>query len=637
MQKTVLIVIFLFLCLHAGSYQSALGSDDALAKKADTLLILDDLEKARILAFQKTDSAISKAIEHVNNAYDLSLDLDFVYGKVLANMIYAIIFYEKDDFFNAQLFLNKVNEEYTEKSNQMTSKYKSKAEHIVANAHNLSGIIFMEMNVFDKAIDSYQKAFEYFKKENDSIGLFNYYNNFGSIQLNHKDYDNAKKSFKNALEYADAHQKGLASTYNNLSLCYKHQKDTLTAITLIKKAIDERIKRKDYNELSDNYSNLGDIYFEKNNSSKALEYYLLALETAKTANNKYSISSSLLNLAAFYGKAGNYSNAIKYANDALITNPAYGYHADKILAYKILEEAYDSLGAFRDAYKYSKLVNRFTDTLNQRTAERKLKEIEFKQRFSAYENEAKLRELKLQLTNRNLLIAIAGLAILLLILYVYFRLRAKKNRIRFEQELLRLQMNPHFISNALTAVQSYIYTGNKTEAAKYLADFSEMMRLILLYSRQNHIELSKEVKLLTHYLELHKIHADKEFDYDIYIDEKIDLENTLIPPMLAQPFIENAIVHGISKLSGKGKILVSLIHEKGNIKYEITDNGVGFNNEDNNKSEKSMSISITKKRLRIINRFNKNKILLSIQDMKEVSPDETGTIVRFSIPLKHKK
>jgi sensor histidine kinase YesM len=145
------------------------------------------------------------------------------------------------------------------------------------------------------------------------------------------------------------------------------------------------------------------------------------------------------------------------------------------------------------------------------------------------------------------------------------------------------------------------------------------------------------VKLLTNYLELQKLRFESKFDFDIIVDEKIDKENIHIPPMLAQPFIENAIEHGVFYKKGKGRVDVKLYFENNKLIYEIEDDGVGMEEAMKLKNKlkssyESLATIITKERMTTLNEQSENNI--EIIDKKNISPNHSGVKVKFIVPYK---
>lgn len=199
---------------------------------------------------------------------------------------------------------------------------------------------------------------------------------------------------------------------------------------------------------------------------------------------------------------------------------------------------------------------------------------------------------------------------------------------------LRTQMNPHFIFNALNSVNNFIAKSDERSANRFLSDFSVLMRSVLENSEEDFIPLSKELELLELYIKLEHSRFMDKFDYQINIGEKIDIEAYQIPPMLLQPYIENAIWHGLRYKEEKGYLKVE-INEVGKDILEITiaDNGVGRKNSaalktENQKKQKSKGMGNIKKRIQILNDMYKNKVDVTVTDLLE---DQTGTKVTLKL------
>lgn len=230
-----------------------------------------------------------------------------------------------------------------------------------------------------------------------------------------------------------------------------------------------------------------------------------------------------------------------------------------------------------------------------------------------------------------------------------FRLRIKrlqeKNQIALEIEnlknsALKAQMNPHFVFNCLNSLQSLINRNEKEKANMYLVHFSKLIRGFLNGSVENSISLENEIKLLENYLELEQLRFQSQFEYQIKVEDKIDQFDTHIPPMLIQPFVENAIIHGISnKNNGElGKINIEFKDEKEMVLVNVIDNGVGLKKTTNlNKNTKSnlhnsVGIVLTKRRLDLINQ--KAGDWFSIKEIHNNTGNTTGTKVSINIMKK---
>ncbi|MEN9304537.1 MAG: hypothetical protein RL264_2966 [Bacteroidota bacterium] len=217
------------------------------------------------------------------------------------------------------------------------------------------------------------------------------------------------------------------------------------------------------------------------------------------------------------------------------------------------------------------------------------------------------------------------------------KLQMERDVLELEQKALRLQMNPHFMFNALTSIQSKIGTGNEKEARFLLAKFSGLMRKILDHSRKSLIPLEEEVKLLESYLFVEQFLNDNSFDYVVLTDEVNEPDFIEIPPMLLQPFVENAVKHGfrqLDKMGRRGKLTVRFIEANKELIVEICDNGIGrkaaaeFSTATNNEKHVSVAMDVTRSRLEKMKAGNR----LEIIDLYE-NGDAKGTKVVVRIPL----
>jgi sensor histidine kinase YesM len=219
------------------------------------------------------------------------------------------------------------------------------------------------------------------------------------------------------------------------------------------------------------------------------------------------------------------------------------------------------------------------------------------------------------------------------------QLESEKKQSELEMQALRAQMNPHFIFNCLSSINRFILKNEGKTASNYLTRFSRLMRMVLMNSQKSLISLDDELQMLEIYLEMERLRFKDSFDYAITFLNVVDSDNIFIPPLLLQPFCENAIWHGLMHKEGQGRLDVELsMHD--NILYcAITDNGVGREKaeEMNSKSaekEKSMGLKITTERLALLNREKGLHTFYEIADLKDESGNAAGTKVILKISFK---
>lgn len=241
--------------------------------------------------------------------------------------------------------------------------------------------------------------------------------------------------------------------------------------------------------------------------------------------------------------------------------------------------------------------------------------------------------------------------VFLIALVLYLLISGRIRRIRkghqtesqlfdLERKALRLQMNPHFIFNTLNSIQNYILEHNKTSAISYLNKFSKMMRQVLYNSDKSIVPLSDEISLLRNYIELERLRFGTTFDYSIQIDEEIEEDFIGVPPMLIQPHVENAILHGLINLKGrKGKLdIIFRPQSTDTILCIVEDNGIGREASRQRKLEskskhKSRGVRITEQRLEKINHFYSKKLSVNFDDKYDDKGKPAGTMVTIIIPV----
>ena len=205
-----------------------------------------------------------------------------------------------------------------------------------------------------------------------------------------------------------------------------------------------------------------------------------------------------------------------------------------------------------------------------------------------------------------------------------------------EQKILRTQLNPHFIFNALGAIQHYMINNTPEKAALYLAKFSKLMRSILECSRYNSITLSQELDNMRNYLDLQSLRFSKPFSYAVKLDKRINPDKVELPPLILQPILENAIEHGL--MPNKGGELTIRVQQKCNrIAVCVEDDGVGidYTTSTSATSERKNSLGnkLIYERLELINQKSKNKIRFNVQKRSTPSESLSGTKASLNIPI----
>ncbi|MBC7885112.1 MAG: histidine kinase, partial [Saprospiraceae bacterium] len=206
---------------------------------------------------------------------------------------------------------------------------------------------------------------------------------------------------------------------------------------------------------------------------------------------------------------------------------------------------------------------------------------------------------------------------------------------------LRLQMNPHFIFNSLSAIQHLIVTGQTTKSYKYLSTFSNFLRSLLKFAEHNFISIDDEIKMLNMYLELESLRFDQSFTFNIIVDESLTNEELLVPSLLVQPFVENAIWHGLLHKEGEKNLKIEFQNMNDEyITCTIEDNGVGRiesaeiqKNKISVTKDQSRGIHIVKERLLMLQQKAGKPANIDIVDLVDEAGDATGTKIIVTIPF----
>lgn len=277
---------------------------------------------------------------------------------------------------------------------------------------------------------------------------------------------------------------------------------------------------------------------------------------------------------------------------------------------------------------------------------------EFEKREVLQKKELEKRELLLQEQSKRNKMQLFFAVLLALLLsgigfLIYNRTQLKKTLTlqkelaEYEQKALHLQMNPHFVFNCLGSISSFIVQNGTDTAVKYLSKFSKLMRLTLEYSKEALIPIDKEIEGLQNYLELEQLRFNEKFDFTIAKTSDIE-DDTELPPLLLQPFVENAIIHGLIPKKEKGLISIKFSLENKSLIWIIEDNGIGFNKSKEIKESlvvvhKSMALDITKKRLEMMEASTDQKSSVDIKEIINKKGEILGTKVTLNLPLQYIK
>jgi hypothetical protein len=414
---------------------------------------------------------------------------------------------------------------------------------------------------------------------------------------------------------------------------------------------------------------LGQGFSAINKTDSAFYFLQDALAYFKKINNDYFTAPVMLELSSLYMARKDYKNALAFASPTVSAAEGLNDKPRPLLlkGYELLSKIHHGLGVNDSAYFYLLQYNALKDSIQNRQFFFKISAAKKEATIGLLyrDNKLKKSELKQQAFIKNSLAA--GLVLFMLLGFFIFRnqsLKRKNERFRLQKELemqqmenekkqselqkqavelemqaLRAQMNPHFIFNCLSSINRFIFKNDNQAASDYLTKFSRLIRMVLIHSQKKLIPLEDELEMLRLYLDMERLRFKNEFDYSITTNNTIDAGAIFIPPLLLQPFCENAIWHGLMHKEGPGQLSISITDENHILYCSIVDNGVGrekaaqFRSKSAEK-EKSLGLKITTARLALLNGEMNNETSYKIDDVLDDGGNVSGTRVDLKIKYK---
>ena len=437
------------------------------------------------------------------------------------------------------------------------------------------------------------------EKENNKEDLVIGYSRMAEVNIENKNIPKAEENLNAAYKISkeEAPQQALAIN-QKLTDLYVENKKFDKAIEIKKKVLKEDFVKENSKKEVEQIQELADIYIKKDDPKEAINLlkksYGIALEKGHTLEAQKSVKK----LDSLYQESKNIDESIVLYRDFLGKLPDLVSKDKSLVDEKILEDT--------------------------------------EQKIQQLEQEKKLKDELIRKKNLFNYSLIGALVILIGLIFFIFRTLKKvqvKNK-KIALQSLRREMNPHFIFNSLNSVNHFIATNNELEANQYLTKFSKLMRGVMENSTEDFIPFQQELDLLQNYLALEKTRFADKFDYEIEVDESLNTQSLKVPGMLIQPFLENAIWHGLRYRTEKG--FLSLKFEKNNdfLNIFIEDNGIGIEESKKQKTEhqknrKGRGMKNTLERIALLNDLYKQNIQCIITDKK----DSQGVFVEISYKL----
>ncbi|MBD3638242.1 MAG: tetratricopeptide repeat protein [Crocinitomicaceae bacterium] len=517
----------------------------------------------------------------------------------------------------------------------------------VINALINLGHAYFNQSKNEEALYAYMKAMVIAEQDGTPTQIGTLHNSIGNVYFKQGLMDNALEHYLLSIEIRTNSNniKGLSSCYNGIGAIYVKKEDYDKAENYFIKSLEYKIAFLDSTGIASSNKNLGSVYYKQGKYDLALMKYMNSLSIEKRLDIKSKMPSSYYNIGITYYAMDMYDPAIAYIDSSLSIAEEIGYTKGILQANQALSEVYENMNNKDKALSYYKQYVKVKDSIQLTRNQDALVAIETKyeierakQETQLLNHQVKIKSLELS-RNKNILIAtITTFSLLLLMAYLFYRnkrLSSKKKLVELDQQLLRAQINPHFLFNSLNSIQNYFLNNESKKANKYLSEFSILMRQILDSSSTTMHSIQEELDFTKRYLNLEQARLVDKFDYEIEVDEKMDVTNTLIPALIFQPFVENSIWHGISPLNSRGLVELQLIKEQDEIKCIIKDNGIGFKQSKKSFHE-SKGLKITEDRVKNMYSSRPKDLKLNISTIIK-DGDVKGTIVSFSIPIEYKK
>lgn len=498
---------------------------------------------------------------------------------------------------------------------------------------------------YARAEDYYDRANKLYLKNNQTEKTALIYREIAKMQELQKKNEAAILNYRNAGRLApDSVQKELnANDARRLQ-----DADPLRQSTLLTKNIellntasfeeDEQVSA--YSQMAQR--SMADRYASENKLDEAIQINQQILEEAEQKKDTRVQMEQLHTLSSNYAEKQDRSQAITSLQQAYDLAIQEGHTLDARNTVELLVDQY------RQERNNTKIIETYSDFVGKLAPliladstlidEKTLQVHE--DRIAQLEKERELKDELIRrknLTNHILTGSILLAALSLLVIARLLRQAVKKGK-KISLQSLRREMNPHFIFNSLNSVNQYIAQNNEREANKYLSSYSRLMRNMMENSSRDFTSLSTELEQLKEYLELEQMRFRETFSYEIQVDERIDPDAVLIPNMLIQPQLENAIWHGLRYRDSKGLLILDIRTDNDGLTVCIDDNGIGLEKSRelktrHQKQHQSRGLSNTRERIQLLNSLYNCKIRMEITEKTEAP----GVTVTFRFPVKYKK
>lgn len=600
---------------------------------------------------------LDSARMYADSIYLLATELNHEKSIVYAHFYYGLIDRHQGNFISSLNHLNKYVNFYELRGD--SSK--------VASGLYQMGVVHSNMGEYNQSLKELYRVLNIHKTNGFTYGIGFTTNTIATIQRTLKMYDEAITSYHKAIKAFREidNQTDITMSMESLGNAYAELNLYDSALFYYSEALRINTVIDQQYGISSQFENLGNLYSKLGEYGKALTYQLRSLEIREKFPQKNDMASSLTKVGKTYGLLEQYDLAEQYLLESLVLSQSIKARPKMVENFNELAALNELKGDYKLANEYYKKYIGLKDSLLNEEKMKQFSEMETKYKISEKDQEIQLLSKENEITEariaqqvvvkKALIGTILFLVILALLGYYILRQRLKNQKMlsikneeirkaTFEKKLselelraLRAQMNPHFIFNCMNSINTMILHGEGDEASRYLNKFSRLLRATLENSQNTTIQLKDELIMLEAYIQLESIRFQGKISYEIKVDPSIDTENIEIPSLVLQPFIENAIWHGLMHKSTPGIVQISIIEKEDVLVCSVEDNGVGreialTRKEQLPEEHKSMGIKITEERLKLLNKhFSDNWV--QIDDLKDQHNNARGTRVNITIPI----
>ncbi|QMU29285.1 tetratricopeptide repeat protein [Adhaeribacter radiodurans] len=654
--------------VQSGQSVSPLAQDEVDSLKALFPFVTRETDKIDIygqlcFTYASTIGNLDVAYQYADSIHFLANKVNNKTGKASATYYYGMLARFDGKFSEAIQYLNQY----------LNFCRSNKDSTGLANGLFQLAVVQHELGNYDKSLEISYQAKDLYAQLRNSYGIARVFMNIGNLFTSMKKWEDAIVMYKQSLTYftqlkSDLNARmGKLRVLVNLGNAYAETKQYEKARNFYKQALPICYSVGSKRTAATTLSNIGEVFNALQQYDSALVYHLRALTIREQAAQKDKLAANLIWVGETYLFLKNYPQAKHYLLRAHAL--AYEFRTKPILrdVYQKLALLYSTQHYFEKALEYQQLYATLKDSvLNEETAQR-LSELQTKYQTEekdkqiailAKEKQVRQKEAQRQaLQQKALLGGLFLITIIALLIIFLLRQRLKNQKLvmaknqeikesnlkrqmsELEMKALRAQMNPHFIFNCMNSINRLILDEDTNRASRYLVKLSKLIRLILENSERSSVSLENELTMLDAYLQLESLRFKGRISYEFRVDDAIDQENTFLPPMVLQPFVENAIWHGLmhKEKNEPGFISISITEEADSLTCVIEDNGVGREmatilEKKSIIGRKSMGLQITEERLKILNKDKMDK-LIYITDLKDSLNQALGTRVDIHVPL----